>query len=165
LTLTLVGGGTERQRLEEQANILGVGSSVRFPGWVEFQKIWGYIDSSTVCLIPHVRTEHTDTTLPNKLFDYMAKGKPVVASDCAPIERVIRETNCGLTFRSGDVEDLQTALRTMLADDEVRRTRGQNGQKAVLEKYNWEVDEKSLLQAIQIASFDKKDALLMPEQG
>jgi glycosyltransferase involved in cell wall biosynthesis len=148
LTLTLVGDGTERLRLGHLAKSLGVGSSVQLPGWVEFRNIWSYIDKSTICLIPHRRTEHTDTTLPNKLFDYMALGKPVVASNCAPMERVIRETDCGVTFLSGDVADLQAALRTMLADAKVRSAKGQNGKKAVLEKYNWGVDAKCLLRVL-----------------
>lgn len=148
LTLTLVGVGTERARLEQMAESLGMGSSVQMQGWVEFRNIWGYIGQSTVCLIPHLRSEHTDTTLPNKLFDYMALGKPVVASNCAPMERIIRETDCGLTFVSGDVVALQAALRKLLSNPEARVRMGRNGMKAVREKYNWGIDEKSLLNVL-----------------
>src|SRR5439155_14478133 len=118
-------------RLELLAKSLGLGSAVQFPGWVKFEQIWSYISRSTVCLIPHLRTEHTDTTLPNKLFDYMAMGKPVVSTDCAPLERVIKETECGLTFASGDVAGLQAALRTLLSDASQSFIKGQNGRKAV----------------------------------
>jgi len=148
LTLSLVGDGTERVRLELLAKSLGLGSAVQFPGWVKFEQIWSYISRSTICLIPHRRTEHTDTTLPNKLFDYMAMGKPVVSTDCAPLERVIKETECGLTFASGDVAGLQTALRTLLSDASQRFIKGENGRKAVVEKYNWEVDVESFLAVI-----------------
>jgi glycosyltransferase involved in cell wall biosynthesis len=152
LTLTLVGDGTERLRLEHLAKSLGIGSAIQLLGWVKFEEIWSHIGRSTICLIPHLRTEHTDTTLPNKLFDYMAMSKPVVASDCAPLERVIRETECGLTFASGDVAGLQAAVHTLLSDAEVRLIKGQNGRKAVSGKYNWKVDTKSLLAVIHTLS-------------
>jgi glycosyltransferase involved in cell wall biosynthesis len=78
----------------------------------------------------------------------MAMGKPVVSTDCAPLERVIKETECGLTFASGDVAGLQTALRTLLSDASQRFIKGENGRKAVVEKYNWEVDVESFLAVI-----------------
>jgi glycosyltransferase involved in cell wall biosynthesis len=156
LTLTLVGDGTQRAQLERVAGSLGLSASIRLPGWVEFRNIWSYIDKSTVCLIPHLRSEHTDTTLPNKLFDYMALGKPVVASNCEPLERVIRETDCGVTFQSGNVADLQAALRRLLSSPEMRLAKGQNGKKAVQENYNWAVDRKSLLRVIDGLSPERR---------
>jgi glycosyltransferase involved in cell wall biosynthesis len=147
--LTLVGDGTHRGRLEQLAISLGLQSNVQLAGWVDFRRIWNYISDSTVCLIPHLRTEHTDTTLPNKLFDYMALGKPVIASDCIPIARIIRETGCGFTFASGDVVDLQAALRKLLSDGAARSTMGRNGQRAVREKYNWGIEAKNLLGVIE----------------
>jgi glycosyltransferase involved in cell wall biosynthesis len=148
LRLTLAGNGTERERLIGLAESLGVAKNVEFPGWVEFRQVPEYIRRSAICLIPHLRSEHTETTLPNKLFDYMAFGKPVVASDCKPIRRVIEETGCGLTFRSGDVEDLKQALRKMLSDSH-RAAMGKKGMRAVAEKYNWNVDERVFVNTIQ----------------
>jgi glycosyltransferase involved in cell wall biosynthesis len=147
LTLVLVGNGTRRDELMALANSLGVADAVRFPGWVDLKNVPEYIRASSICLIPHLRSEHTDTTLPNKLFDYMAFGKPVVASDCRPLRRVIEETGCGRTFRSGDVEDLKRILRTMLRGVD-RESMGRNGLRAVEEKYNWNVDERVFLAAL-----------------
>jgi glycosyltransferase involved in cell wall biosynthesis len=163
--LTLVGDGTERRKLEHLASSLELQSLVQFAGWVDFQRVWGYIADSTVCLIPHLRTEHTDTTLPNKLFDYMALGKPVVASDCRPLDRIIRETRCGSTFVSGSVADLQAALRKLLIDVEAQSTMGRNGQQAVREKYNWGVDEKVLLKVIQSLSIEESSRETVPSQA
>lgn len=148
LNLILVGDGSVKGKLGELARSLHVADKVELPGWIDFQQIPDYIRRSSVCLIPHLRSEHTDTTLPNKLFDYMALSKPVVASDCRPIQRVIEETGCGVTFRSGDVGDLVLALRQILRDPN-REQRGKNGRRAVEQKYNWEIDKNTLLAAIQ----------------
>jgi glycosyltransferase involved in cell wall biosynthesis len=148
LTLTLVGDGTQRVRLEQLCQSLSIKESVHFTGWVQFRDIWKHISESTICLIPHLRSEHTDTTLPNKLFDYMALGRPVVASDCSPMKRIIQETNCGLTFRSGDSHDLECAVRKLLVDSRLRQEAGSNGRRAVLNRYNWAVDRNLLLRTL-----------------
>src|SRR5208337_662520 len=91
VTLTIVGDGTERRRLQELALSLGIENAIRFPGWVEHGETGEYIKKSTVCLIPHLKSEHTDTTVPNKLLDYMALGKSIVASDCLPMKQIIED--------------------------------------------------------------------------
>jgi glycosyltransferase involved in cell wall biosynthesis len=148
LSLVLIGDGSQKNKLGDLARSLHVADKVELPGWIDFQQIPDHIRRSSVCLIPHLRSEHTDTTLPNKLFDYMAFAKPVVASDCRPIERVIKETDCGITFKSGDAGDLVLALRHVL-NDPARVKKGQNGKRAVEQKYNWDVDKNMLMAAIQ----------------
>jgi len=147
LNLVLVGDGSEKDKLRELARSLDVADRVELPGWADFKQVPDYIRRSSVCLIPHLRSEHTDTTLPNKLFDYMAFSKPVVAADCKPMERVIREAECGLTFKSGDVADLALAIRRILRDPD-KDKKGKNGKRAVEEKYNWSVDKQKLLNVV-----------------
>ena len=148
LTLTLVGDGTARQSLIALAEQLGIAGSVSFPGWVDFGRVPDYIRHSDVCIIPHLESEHTNTTLPNKLFDYMAFAKPIVASDCKPIQRVIEEADCGITFKSGDVADFVRAVKQLIRDPS-RDGRGRSGRMAIERKYNWEIDKKVFLQAIE----------------
>jgi len=147
LKLTLVGDGTSRNKLAAMASSLRLENSVEFTGFVDFSKMTDYINRSLICLIPHRRSEHTDTTMPNKLFEYMALGKPVVAADCQPIKRVIDETDCGLTFKSGDVADFRNSVRALLLDPG-RDEKGRRGRKAVEERYNWDVDKRALIHAI-----------------
>jgi glycosyltransferase involved in cell wall biosynthesis len=147
LSLTLVGDGKHKEQLEALVRQLGLGDTVVFPGWVNWNRITDFIQAGTVCVIPHLRCEHTETTLPNKLFDYLALSKPVVASDCRPLQQIIQDRNCGLTFKSGDLESLQATLRSMLLDP-AREEKGRNGRRAIEQAYNWEVDKQRLLHAI-----------------
>ena len=148
LRLTLVGDGKHKDQLVALSQELGLGDSVAFPGWVKWNRITDFIQASTVCVIPHLKSEHTETTLPNKLFDYMALAKPVVASDCRPLQQIIDDRNCGLTFRSGSVESLTAALRSLLLDP-ARDQKGSNGRRAIEQEYNWEVDKQRLLDVIE----------------
>ncbi len=149
--LTLVGDGNHREALKAMVKNLHLENAVTFPGWVPWKRVSDFIAQSTVCLIPHLRSEHTDTTLPNKLFDYMAFSKPVVASDCAPLKRVIEQERCGEVFRSGDVNDLAATLRRMATEASLRE-RGKNGRAAVEREYNWNVDKERLLTALERVS-------------
>ena len=141
----VVGDGPNRQRLEASAAKRGVTDHVSWVGWVDHDHIFDYIRSCDVGIIPHFVTPHVDTTIPNKLFDYMGCGVPVVASDARPMKRVIEEERAGITFRSGDAEDLAAGvleIRTATVDY------GRNGFTAVQNKYNWATDEQRLLTAV-----------------
>jgi glycosyltransferase involved in cell wall biosynthesis len=89
-----------------------------------------------------------NTTIPNKLFDYMAAGLPVVTSDNVPCARIVREAKCGEIFRAKDPGDLALAL-ARLNDPVLRQAEGNAGAAAIQQKYNWEDDAAVLVNAIQ----------------
>jgi len=146
--LTLVGDGNHREALIALARKLHLEGAVHFYGRVEWSRIADFIRQSTICLIPHIKSEHTDTTLPNKLFDYMAFSKPVIGSDCAPLKRIIEQERCGDVFRSGDINDLVAALRRT-AKSASSLAQGKNGRVAIAREYNWNVDKGRLLDALE----------------
>ena len=78
----------------------------------------------------------------------MAAGKPVVASDVAPIERVVSKIKCGLIFKSENAENLAKQL-SILTDQNLREEMGKNGMKAVEEKYNWNKDSTVMLDSLK----------------
>jgi glycosyltransferase involved in cell wall biosynthesis len=149
--LTLVGDGNHRESLISLTRGLHLEDAVNFTGRVEWSRIADFIRRSTICLIPHLRSEHTDTTLPNKLFDYMAFSKPVVASDCAPLKRIIEQEQCGDVFHSGDVDDLVATLRRTATNSSLAEM-GKNGRAAVESQYNWNLDKTRFLTALECVS-------------
>ena len=78
----------------------------------------------------------------------MSLSKPVIASDCEPLRRIIERENCGLVFKSGDVDSLQNAIRKMLRDPELDK-KGSNGRRAIEHEYNWTLDKARLLETIR----------------
>lgn len=142
--LLLVGEGATRNALELRVHKLGLAERVTFEGWQSFQKFPSYVSAAKVCLIPHLRSEHTDTTIPHKLFHYMLLARPVVSTDCRPLRRILEETRAGLTYPSGDAEALAKRLRE-LRDPAARDDLGEHGRRAVLERYNWERSAADLI--------------------
>ncbi|MBN2183775.1 MAG: glycosyltransferase family 4 protein [Candidatus Krumholzibacteriota bacterium] len=124
--------------LKKLADRSGCRDMVEMPGWQPFEKIWSYIDSSSVCLVPHSRNPHTDTTIPHKIFQYMMLKKPVIVSDCPPLKRIIEDAGGGLVFKHDSPHELALAMVKLYKDDGLRRSMGESGRKAFLDRYNWD---------------------------
>jgi glycosyltransferase involved in cell wall biosynthesis len=80
-----------------------------------------------------------------KLFEYMMAGMPVLGSNFVNLERIIRETGCGSTVDPTDPREIAKQITYFADNPELSRRMGENGVKAVMEKYNWEKEEEKLL--------------------
>jgi glycosyltransferase involved in cell wall biosynthesis len=94
--LLVVGDGGLRPAIEQLVRDLDLTERVTFTGWVPFEEVAAYIKALDLAVIPHVIDEHTNHTIPHKLFQYIALGKLVVASDIVPIRRVLEDTKAGI---------------------------------------------------------------------
>ena len=123
----------------------GVTDRVTFTGWVDFADVPAQMAGCDACVVPHASTPHTETTVPHKLFQYMAMGKPVVVTDVAPLARIVRETESGLVVPAGDSQAMAEALARLRDDPALCAELGRNGRAAVEETYNWDRDAERLL--------------------
>jgi len=145
LRMTIIGDGLWKGNFEAQARTLGIGECVEFAGRLEYQRALFEVQRADIGLIPHRVTAHANSTIPNKLFEYMLLGKPVLATDVAPIRRVLNEAECGVVYRTRE-EGVETLIR--LRDTTLRRRLGENGRRAVLDRYRWDHDGARLVQAV-----------------
>lgn len=143
--LTLIGDGRAREAFEARARELGLAApGFRSLGFVPYEAALQEVARADAGLIPHLANESWNTTIPNKLFDYMAAGLCVVTSDARPAARVVREADAGVVFRSGDAHDLALRLRDLLAAGRCR-AHGLKGREAVRTEHHWERDAERLL--------------------
>ena len=148
LRLLIIGSGRDAERLHAMVRGKGLAERVQFLGWIDYKEAIRYIRDADIGLVPHHATDSWNTTIPNKLFDYMSMGKPVIVSNAKPTERIVREEHCGVVFREKDPEDLVRAIFD-LASPATREEMGRHGRDAVVNKYNWTIDEERLLRAIE----------------
>jgi len=146
--LVIIGTGSAERSLKEKVIQLGIGKNVSFEGWIDNELIPQFVASSDICLVPHYKCSHWDNTIPNKLFDYMAAGKPVVVSDVLPMQRIVQDKECGLVFQSGSPESLAEQL-IKLNDQKLREQLGRNGMEAVQCEYNWSKDAAVLINSLK----------------
>ena len=95
-------------------------------------------------VIPHPDHIHYHTTLPVKLFDSMACGRPVVATRCRETEKVLKACDCGLVS-DFDPKDLADKILKLLLDRELAERMGRNGRAAVEETYSWDNMAKKII--------------------
>lgn len=81
---------------------------------------------------------------PNKIFEYMASGIPVIGSKFPLWEEIITENNAGICVDPLDPESIADAINMLNADKEKARQMGTNGKRLVMEKYNWDNESKKL---------------------
>lgn len=156
IKLVIVGDGEYRRSLEELATSLKVRDKVQFIGWVSYEKLRQVIARSNVGLIPHQVTEHTNTTIPNKLFDYMACGIPVLSTPISPVRRIIEQEQCGLIISPDDPKAVASIILELKRVPQLCSRMGMNGQKAVREKYNWQIESEKILSSIKALISNKE---------
>ncbi|MCD6587770.1 MAG: glycosyltransferase family 4 protein [Candidatus Fermentibacteraceae bacterium] len=83
-------------------------------------------------------------SLPNKLYEYMMAGVPIVSSDFPELKRVLGEAESGITVDPDSPEEIAEAVERLAANPDMRDRMKENGRKAALSRYNWEPQSEIL---------------------
>jgi glycosyltransferase involved in cell wall biosynthesis len=154
LRLIVIGDGKGFAELQALATELGVlGQGVELLGRMENRRALEIVAQADIGAIPHMPCEAWDTTIPNKLFDYMSLGLPVITSNVRPVERIVLEEACGLAYEWGNIDDLCLKIATLQSPAQ-RQVMSEAGRRAVLSRYNWSHDGAVLSRTLQAARDD-----------
>jgi glycosyltransferase involved in cell wall biosynthesis len=148
IQVDIVGKGESKEKLINLARELNIEESVRVHGWLSQEEVDQLMTSANVGALTYRICGHWNHTIPNKIFDYMLAGLPVLTTEVLPIQRIVKEANCGLVCKNLDPADIAEKL-DYLKNPNVREKLGENGYNIVLEKYNWESDRSRLHGVIQ----------------
>ena len=121
--------------------------NVDYRGYLSRQQVNELYSSSVVGLCTLQYQPNYINALPIKLFEYMAAGIPVVASDFPLWKQIVEEAECGILVNPYDEEEIVKAVNRLLFDRELAKKLGDNGRHAVQEMYSWEHEESILLEA------------------
>lgn len=141
----LVGNGSYLDDIRKQINALHVQDNVTVHGFKHYTQICDIYEAANVALIPHVKSGHTDNTIPHKIFQYMYAGIPMVVSNCDPLVRIVKETESGISYQYDNPKELADIIAEFYAQPELLNNYIRNGRQAVIEKYNWKVDGGKLV--------------------
>jgi len=116
-----------------------------FTGWVDFNKIPEYLFSADIgILLLQPISKNNMMGVPNKLFDYMGAGIPVVACDFPNVSKIINESNCGVLIDPISYSQIAKAIIELIENKELAVKLGSNGRKGFEVTYNWEIMETRL---------------------
>lgn len=111
--------------------------------FTEVQKWLGKGKVGLVCLHP---IENYRESLPIKMFEYMAAGLPLVATNFPLWKEIVETSESGFVVDALNPKEIAEKVEMILRDESLQRKLSENGRKAHEEIYNWEVEEKKLLQ-------------------
>lgn len=146
LKLVIVGSNSTDEVLRSKVADLGLEDMVSFEGWQDEKMFPSYLTAADVCISPLLRNPHHDTTLANKLFQYMAFSKPILASDVRAQDNMIQQSSSGLVHRSGDAGDFAEKCLKLYEDRGKRRILGQNGKRFLETEFSLERIGRPLLE-------------------
>jgi glycosyltransferase involved in cell wall biosynthesis len=132
--------------LEDELRALPGWAAVTFHGYVSRAQVARLIDQARAGLVLLHPTENYPDAYPVKMFEYMAAGLPVIASDFPLWREIVQAAGCGLLVDPLDSAAIAASMCWMLDHPQEADEMGQRGRKAVEGKYNWEFESKKLLQ-------------------
>jgi glycosyltransferase involved in cell wall biosynthesis len=142
----LMVGGFRRPALAVAARGLPVWSRLELIPWCPYPLVIPELLRARVGLILlHPLPNHNDAMRSNKLFEYMAAGLPVIASDLPRWREIVLGVGCGLVVDPGDTTEIAAAIEYLLTHPEEAEAMGQRGRAAVSARFNWDGEAARLL--------------------
>jgi len=151
IKLVCVGTFADELNKNEINNFLNKHPSenIVFTGYTPHSKVVEYINNSKIGLSLLQPIPIYEKAVPIKLFEYMACAKPVVVSNFPEVRKVVVDEGCGILVDPTSVDEIADAIIYLLEHPDEARKMGENGRRAVKEKYNWEKMERRLLEVYE----------------
>jgi glycosyltransferase involved in cell wall biosynthesis len=143
----IVGEGFLERQLKDLTRDLGLERRVLFTGSVPHEEVPFYMAAADVCIASFKETEVTRCKSPLKLAEYLASGKPIVASRVGEVEKMVSEG--GIVVEPGEAKSLAEGILTLLGDRDLREKMGRSGRLMAETVYNWPRTASTLLATYQ----------------
>ena len=147
MKLIICGGGENELDYKEMIKKFKSKNNIIFTGKYNNNDLPKIISDIDIGIIPYQINDFNNYTIHNKVFTYMASGKPVLTNISTPYIRLFNETGVGLALDFTTIENATKSIETMIHSDTIAMSK--NGKKSVSEKYNWENDAKKMIKFIQ----------------
>ncbi|MBF0564719.1 MAG: glycosyltransferase family 4 protein [Nitrospirae bacterium] len=149
--LLIVGGGDNLKELTDLAKKLGLNGRVSFTGSVSQKQVMGYMGSAKIAVIPNVLNKPSTHSSPLKMFEFMAKGLPIVASNIPGISDVLTDGVNVMLFEPGDVRALASAIKYLVENPATAAALGENARR-LAQNYTYEKRAERIISFIKDAT-------------
>ncbi len=134
------------KKIEKLIFKLNIEKNVKLIPWVPYEEKERFSSQASIGIVTYLPYANNISCLPNKLFDYMLVGLPVVASDFPLYKEIVDGNRCGLTVDPSSPKEIARAIKYLIEHTKEGRKMGENGRKAILRKYNWKRESRKLLE-------------------
>jgi len=138
-------GQFSNQALYEEVKSMPGWSKVNEVGWVDRSEVNKYLRRSKVGLLNVFHIPNAEGAQPNKLFEYLAAGIPVIISDNPHWQSFINRYRCGIAVDPTSPDELAEAITYVMNNPVEAEEMGLRGREAVFANYSWGNEEKTLI--------------------
>lgn len=142
----ILGGRFESDALLREIQSYRGWERVDYRGWQNREQVAQILGSAWVGLVVLHPVINYLTALPVKMFEYMAAGLPVIASDFPVYREIVAGANCGLLVDPANPDAIADAILWLSQHPTEAQEMGQRGREAVLRQYNWDAEKEALLE-------------------
>ncbi|MDX6652326.1 MAG: hypothetical protein QOJ38_1107 [Solirubrobacterales bacterium] len=153
--VVIMGKGLSQAKLQDQIEAAGLTSRVRMTGPVPPEELPAYTAAASIGVAPFDGSSlNSYWVSPNKLFEYLAAGLPVVVTRMPVMERIVDEHEVGLICEPDDAEGLAAAIDRLLSDPELYERCRRNAIEAS-KLFNWDRESAKLVQLYEELGADR----------
>ncbi|MDR7667068.1 glycosyltransferase family 4 protein [Methanosarcina sp. Z-7115] len=135
----VVGDGVMKDKLLEITSGLGLSDKFIFTGRIPYERVPLYINAADVCVAPFIQERNSKIGLSAlKTYEYLACGKPIVASSIPGVKDLIEFSGGGISVTPENPEELAAAVVKLLSNESTRAVMGENGRRYVVENHGWD---------------------------
>ena len=147
--LLIVGAGSRLEELENLARTEGVSGRVKFVGAVSHTSIPEYLSQAKLAVLPNIPDGPSQFSSPLKLFEYMACGIPIVASDLPIFHEILTEGENVIFFEPGSPEALAISLKKLIDDPKLAARIAFNAREGT-RNYTYEKRAKRIFEVVEM---------------
>ena len=144
-TRLILGGKFSGETVEEECRALAGWARTDFRGWMDREQVSSALAEAKVGLVTLAPIPNYLESYPTKLFEYMAAGVPVVASDFPLWRQIVERAGCGLLVDPQNPEAIAEAIDWLLDHPDEAAQMGAAGKVAARDTYNWQSEAEKLV--------------------
>ncbi|NOY73889.1 MAG: glycosyltransferase family 4 protein [Gammaproteobacteria bacterium] len=147
VSLLIVGEGPQRAAMETLASELKISNKIQFTGAVSPADIPFWLEKMDIAVAPYPALDNFYFS-PLKVFEYMAAGLPVIASDIGQIKTIIQHEQQGLLVTPGSASALSKALQQLVDHPQQALQLGYQAQQYIFAHYTWDAVAQRILEQV-----------------
>lgn len=133
------------EEMKSQSKIDNTSNRLQLDGMQPWEENFKRIALAFCGCVFYADNPNNKVGIPNRLFEYMYCGIPVVVSDFPELRRIVEEAHCGVIVNSESPEDIARGINLLLMNKENAKEMGKNGRVAMENHYGYHIDLEKLV--------------------
>jgi glycosyltransferase involved in cell wall biosynthesis len=144
LRLRVIGEGDYLDELKDRVHLHNLEDRVEFIGWVPYEELIVLLSEADLGLVPFIHDVYTELMLPNKLFEYIGLGLPVVAARTRAVCETYDES-CLACYNPDDGADCARAILELYREPAGARAQAEKARRVYQDNHRWGIMKQNYL--------------------